>query len=681
MKKLIYQNNNIFVRKTLVVFLSVVLTIICSLVIFLLGRVALILTFSKTDDNILLDDLYNLFITGCKLDLHIMIKTMGIAILLLVVFYFLRAGIRLLKNSNSRKILMNNHIEHNDYIFFRILCNFEAFILTMAITATVINYYYYRTYGNVIDAFFFNFFNEDLKALSITIIKGYPIVTLLFGAFISFFLFKYMLLKIMLFCKYLIEKLNYVGFYGLWVALLCFTYISYFGGFTTERIRSRAVVFTAISSVKIINDARSNPFALIELGLKEYLKSVKISPIDPTIEIYSKIISDYGLKKVPEKPMESFYAVSGKNEYLELHKPNVVIVYSESLGSYMSSFSSKDFDVLASLKDSLNSDFYFKNFISEGNATQNSLVRFLFRAPYSMLPFHPEYSRKHYETFAFAPYIEQGYDIYFITGSDCKWANLDNILKINGVQHFVCASDLSKVFPEAEYLFWGIGDEYLYTYAENILRNAKVPTLIFILNSTNHPPYNLPQGYHGHEQLNFPEEVLTIFNNYTNEEVKSHYSTYRYASEKLGDFINRIKNTDTTKDNTIIAFTGDHNARLGIFDYRSDSAIRGKGVLFSIYIPKEIVNHQSIFYDRERLGSQKDIMPTLIEHSLSNQRYIRTGCDLLSETPCPYMFGYNEDLLVSLDRTNSIENPVLQESFNDYTNLLLYLFAIQVHKN
>ena len=157
MKKLIYQNNNIFVRKTLVVFLSVVLTIICSLVIFLLGRVALILTFSKTDDNILLDDLYNLFITGCKLDLHIMIKTMGIAILLLVVFYFLRAGIRLLKNYNSRKILMNNHIEHNDYIFFRILCNFEAFILTMVIIATVINYYYYRTYGNVIDAFFLIF--------------------------------------------------------------------------------------------------------------------------------------------------------------------------------------------------------------------------------------------------------------------------------------------------------------------------------------------------------------------------------------------------------------------------------------------------------------------------------------------------------------------------------------------
>ena len=162
MQRLISKMNNIFTRNTLVLYLSIVLTINCSLVIFLLGRVALVLSFSKADDKICLADLFNLFIAGYKFDLHIMIKIMGITILLLVVVYLGRNAIRIIKKYKSPKILANyNQIGHDNYSF-RILCYFEVFILTMALTASVINYYYYRTYGHVIDSFFFNFFNEDL---------------------------------------------------------------------------------------------------------------------------------------------------------------------------------------------------------------------------------------------------------------------------------------------------------------------------------------------------------------------------------------------------------------------------------------------------------------------------------------------------------------------------------------
>ena len=47
-------------------------------------------------------------------------------------------------------------------------------------------------------------------------------------------------------------------------------------------------------------------------------------------------------------------------------------------------------------------------------------------------------------------------------------------------------------------------------------------------------------------------------------------------------------------------------------------------------------------YDRERIGSHKDIMPTLYQLSLSQAPYFQSGCDLLARHPdSGWCFGFN----------------------------------------
>ena len=52
-------------------------------------------------------------------------------------------------------------------------------------------------------------------------------------------------------------------------------------------------------------------------------------------------------------------------------------------------------------------------------------------------------------------------------------------------------------------------------------------------------------------------------------------------------------------------------------------------------------------YDRERIGSHKDIMPTLYQLSLSQAPYFQSGCDLLARHPdSGWCFGFNAPYLM-----------------------------------
>ena len=89
--------------------------------------------------------------------------------------------------------------------------------------------------------------------------------------------------------------------------------------------------------------------------------------------------------------------------------------------------------------------------------------------------------------------------------------------------------------------------------------------------------------------------------------------TLRYANDQLGGFITRVKASPAGL-RTIIAATGDHNI-LGV-DYQDpDDAALARAVPFYVYAPPAY--RANAVYDRERIGSHKDIMPTLYQLSLA----------------------------------------------------------------
>ncbi|MGN1393356.1 MAG: LTA synthase family protein [Succinivibrionaceae bacterium] len=643
--------------------LLVIFVCIISTAIFNLERFTLVYCFSE-NLNGLSNDLLKLFDIGTKLDLHILIQiTFGILLIGVIISLIEKKNLSLVTS---------------------FLCVFYSIIISLSCLLSFINFFYYRTYNNVIDTFFFNFFHEDLKALFMTIVLEYPIFKIFLVTTLTYILSYYSIkffLKSNSINKFIINS-NYYTKFILIIICLIFLYTSYYGGFTTTKIRAKSVQFTAISANQVINKARANPISLIHRNYKEYKEASAININNINIQTYKDTINNFNLKQNNDNLLDAFYSKTKNNPYLSEHKPNVVIVFSESLSSQMGSFHSKDFNVLSSLKNSMDSDYYFPNFIAEGEATAKSLLRLLFRSPFYMLPYHNKYVETKYQSFALTPYIEQGYEVYFITGSQCDWGNMQQILNNNGISNMICSRDIIKKFPKADNLFWGIADEYLYYYAEELLQNNTKPTAIFIMNTTNHPPYELPVTYKETNNIKYPENIFNFFKQAEDDEIISHYRTFRYATEKLGDFINNISNNETTKNNTIITYTGDHNARIGNYNLNEVTAVSAKGVIFGIHIPQNYIDHDNITYNKDIIASHKDIFPTLIEHSLSNQKYLKLGCDILSNEKCPYTFAFNEKyLILENPNTNNLNNNIAKQKHEDYSKLLQVVFSLQVNPN
>ena len=108
--------------------------------------------------------------------------------------------------------------------------------------------------------------------------------------------------------------------------------------------------------------------------------------------------------------------------------------------------------------------------------------------------------------------------------------------------------------------------------------------------------------------------------------------------------MSEIESDKTLKDSVIVGASGDHRVR----DLKMDSDRKMMvdfGVPFYLYVPKKY--QKNIHYDKNRVGSHKDIMPTLYELSLSGAKHINVGGkNMLSKTRnSVYEFGINHNNL------------------------------------
>ena len=188
---------------------------------------------------------------------------------------------------------------------------------------------------------------------------------------------------------------------------------------------------------------------------------------------------------------------------------------------------------------------------------------------------------------------------------------------------------------------YGILDEFMYQKAFELLSTAKEPLLILALSTSNHPPF--PNVYESIAKDKIPNEILQRFpkNAYTI------LNTYIYANNEFGKFLSNIKES-ALKDRVIIAATGDHRVRDMQSDFNTEQAL-SYAVPFYLYVPKTY--QHNLYYDKNRVGSHKDIFPTLYALSLDEVEYLNMGGrNLLGEIKNPkYEFGYNEAIWIDAE--------------------------------
>ncbi|MDD9196672.1 LTA synthase family protein, partial [Aliivibrio sp. S3MY1] len=224
------------------------------------------------------------------------------------------------------------------------------------------------------------------------------------------------------------------------------------------------------------------------------------------------------------------------------------------------------------------------------------------------------------------------------------WRNVANYLPAQGFDEILDENAILKAFPEAEAFRgeWGLSDEYAFKLAEKELKEATQPLMIYILTITNHTPYEVPKNYEL-KPLKVSERLLKRMQK-GEEEAMRLLETYQYANNALGEFVADIKQS-SLGDSTLVAATGDHRLRGFTMSYPNDLPII-HAVPFYLYIPTKIQQQVSHKFDSKRVGSHKDIFPTLYAFSLSKANYYSLGGGNILNTTESTRFGYNPEMTV-----------------------------------
>lgn len=158
------------------------------------------------------------------------------------------------------------------------------------------------------------------------------------------------------------------------------------------------------------------------------------------------------------------------------------------------------------------------------------------------------------------------------------------------------------------------------------------------MTTSNHSPYEVPENYEpGPTEIS---DRLAARAEYEDGQARTLLETFQYASDALGQFMTRIKQSSTLRDKTIIAVSGDHRVR-NLSAHEPTEYGLTYAVPFFLHVPDPVLENTSHRYDPMRIGSHRDIFPTLYHFSLSDQDYITLGGENLLDPDGVSNVGFN----------------------------------------
>ncbi|OBW92452.1 sulfatase [Gallibacterium genomosp. 3] len=526
------------------------------------------------------------------------------------------------------------------------LFSLYIFIVSLLFTGINIgNYFYFKTYKSYYNIFMFGLVEDDTKAVLNNIYEDYPIIKLTGLTFCLAILPTYS-------CYYFLIDQPLLAFHSIFLSvyvLVTLIYLAYAarGYFFTHPL---AKMHAQVSSLSIINQMVPNGIIAMKWAFEDRKRDIKFAPVN--MDEGEQLITTFQpFTPIPSQPtnlIQSFFtAKTAKNPFLEQHPPHVVMALMESFGNNFLHFDHPETnDLLGKLRPYFQQDYLFKRFTSDYNGTAPSLASLYFHSPIQNISQSVAQNVSLKQT-PFHLYRSKGYKTIFITAGNIMWRNLANYLPLQGVDELYDQNTIIDNFPEAKdsLSYWGVADEYAFKLAEKLLTQSTQPLFINILTMTNHPPFKAPDHYQPYP-VN-PEVLTGKILAKDLQEQKNILQAFQYAANALGEFIQSIENSDLV-NNTIIAASGDHHMRAMENHFPIDLFL-DKTVPFFVHLPQQLKQQLEIDFQPARLGSHKDIMPTLYSLSLSNCEYWHLGGrNLLSnQADKNFNFAFNETVIAT----------------------------------
>ncbi|MFN8417619.1 MAG: sulfatase-like hydrolase/transferase [Cytophagaceae bacterium] len=501
-------------------------------------------------------------------------------------------------------------------------------------------YLYFQSHFNVL---IFALIQDDTKAIIVSMWEDHPFLRILIIALLYGFLL-YKILKVLL--KYELRDVNIKWpFQILGVVLFGFLLFSGIRGtYSTFPLEKDDLT---ISDDVFVNYLASNAIFSIQTAVEDKNKTFANTDNNQMLQEYGyqsieEVLKDYYGDEFHSAKnfMDDVFSKTPIDSLLNAKPPHVVFAMMESMSNYYLDFHHKDsFNLLGSLEPHFKSDYLFRNFVSGENGTIVTLENIMINMPEHSIAQSP-YKYTSFLTSVAKPYKDAGYSTIFITSGKQTWRNLDEFVPRNYFDTVYSKSTVLSTISGSTECEWGVYDEYMFDFVNILLQKATKPTLVFVLTTTNHTPFERPANYKPYP-LVWNKEIDSKIH-FNHDRAKQNFLNYQYANDALGQFMNKIKSS-SLKDKTIVAASGDHNNWM-LFQYDDTQLHMQYGVPLYMYVPEYY--QRNTIKDEQRFGSHKDIFTTLIPLSLSNANYLNIGNNLLSMDTTQCFFGVNEKNVV-----------------------------------
>lgn len=574
-------------------------------------------------DSYELDKLVKPFLLGSRFDLTVLCYMNAIPLLLFFIFAVV------FKNQSAKS--WGAKVTPWVPLF---LATYFTIFLCLINAINIIDLKYYSFYQDRLNVLIFGFITDDTIALIKTMWKNYPIVWL-FG---TLFFCTWMLYKLLRrFFRIQPPKTNEKNLsWPLAIAFFfCLFFLNGVGARGSLGLFPLSEMDTNISGDAFLNQLCFNSARALSRAIE--LKNMQNSNWDSNLHAYGygdnyrQAFADYfriPLDKVPDNPLDLLKQKTAKNEWAEKTQPHVLLFVMESFGSYWLKFNTPEFDLMGDLQRHFDEDQHLENFMSSSGATIGSLSSLMIgstQRPISEFLTESDYMQVPFRTSPARIYKAAGYKTRFVYGGNAGWREIDKFARFQAFDTVEGEVDITKKLGELkERHDWGVFDEDVFEYIWQGLEQAKGPQFIMTMTTTNHPPYQLPSTYE-RPTLTIPPALQKRLIGDSALPAKR-FATYRYSSQKLAEFLTRLKNSPL-KDKVIVAVTGDHT--FWIVNFAEDELLQKSAVPFYIYTPEAARKK----LDPKTFGSHPDIIPTLYNLSLSSTVYHSAAQDLFAKGP------------------------------------------------
>lgn len=620
------------------------------------GRICFLIAYGK---NIPIDrDLTWAFILGARFDFSALCYVQAPLLLLFWVFPFL-----------------NEQWVQRFLVVGRL---YLTVMLTLLIAIYLMDFNYYSYFQDRINVLIFGFFEDDTKALISTIWKNYPVV---WGA-LALALCVFGIWKILKTLS--IPRSNEVMPWKKSFVLFALVFLMFL--FNGLGARGSVGMFplteldTGFSKSSFVNKLSYGSVHALTRAMK--LKKQIRNDWNANLKYFGyndqprQAFADFfkvPLEKVPADPTELMTKTTPKNEWAEKTKPHVLVFVMESFGGYYLKYDHAPFDLMGPLKKHFDEDTYSKYFLSSAQMTIGSIGALMIGSHHRMLSdflTESEFLNTRFRSSPALTYKANGYKTKFVYGGNPGWRDINKFAELQGFDEILGELEIARSLPnkKIEKHDWGVHDEDVFAYVQQLLENADAPQFIMVLTTSNHPPYELPSTYQK-KPLEIPQELQSRLNS-DGKMAAARFQTYAYSNEKLAEFIEMLKKTPSIGEKTILGVTGDHT--FWVVDFDDHDLLNRTSVPFYLYTPAAIRKK----LPEKAMGAHSDIFPTLYDLSLSNAKYYSLSQDLFQ----PTQWNHLQPGTVALNFSRFIAHPDYAVYIQSKDKWTLYKWAAEDKK-